>query len=393
MRITHRIALDPNNKQATVFRQHAGYARFAWNWGVEESRRALAAGESGAVRHQRLRPLFNGIKAELAPWSGVLSQNAAKYALTALGEAWQTYFARRPDVGRPRFKSRKRSKAAFRADNGPGTVKTSGKFIRLPRIGKVRMRESCRFGGPVPECTVIRDGARWYAAIVCELAEPEEKQAGDVVGVDVGLRRLATVHDGTGFEVVPNPRPLREALSKFRAVNRRLARSRRIHGEKRYSKGRERRYLELRRLHARVCHLRLEAAHKATTAIAKRSRVVGVESLLVKGWMRSSRLSRSTADASPGRFLSLLKWKCAREGVRLVEVGRFYPSSKTCSGCGRVNTALGRGEYWCCPACGVRHHRDENASVNLRRQALAADVEGMSDSPVRAAVPGEASTR
>ena len=111
----------------------------------------------------------------------------------------------------------------------------------------------------------------------------------------------------------------------------------RIHGRNRSSNRREKLYEQRRRLYARVSHLRVDCAHKATTAIAKRSRLVCVESLEVVGWMRKRRLSGSTADASPGRFLSLLKWKCKREGTRLVEVGRFYPSSKTCSTCGYVN--------------------------------------------------------
>ena len=129
--------------------------------------------------------------------------------------------------------------------------------IQLPKIGKVRTREACRFAGPVRECTVVHDGTRWYAAVVCDVAEPDLKETGDVVGVDVGLRHLATIYDGVEFEVVPNPRPLRKALSKLRTVNRGLAKSRRIYGEKRHSNRRERRYRELRHLHVRVSHLRL----------------------------------------------------------------------------------------------------------------------------------------
>ena len=121
-------------------------------------------------------------------------------------------------------------------------------------------------------------------------------------------------------------------------------------------------------------------------------RLVCVESLEVAGWMRKRRLSRSTADASPSRFLALLKWKCRREGVRLVEVGRFYPSSKTCAVCNCVNTGLKMEERWRCPGCGEKHNRDDNAAMNLRRQGLAADAEGVSDSRM-AAVPDEASTR
>ena len=88
MIVTHRIALDPNKRQEGLLRQHAGYARFAWNWGVEESRRALAAKEKSPTSHYRLRPAFNAVKAKIAPWSRALSQNAAKYALIDLHLTW-----------------------------------------------------------------------------------------------------------------------------------------------------------------------------------------------------------------------------------------------------------------------------------------------------------------
>ena len=350
---------------------------------------------------KRFRPLFNAVKGELAPWSKGLSQNAAKYALIGLGDAWGQFWSelgKSKKTGKklkfrpPRFKKRKAAKQTFRADNGPGTVRTCGKTIRLPRIGKVRTRETCRFERPIRECTVKYDGVRWYAVVVCDVPAPEPKESGVVVGVDVGLRRLATVYDGERFEVLENPRPLKRALGELRAVNRRVARSRKIHGKSRHSSRRERMYEKRRRLYVKVSHLRMDNVHKATTAIAKRSKLVCVESLHVAAWMQNRRLSRSTADASPGRFLTLLKWKCQREGSRLVEVDRFYPSSKTCSACGEVNAELQMEERWRCPACGARHNRDDNASVNLRRQGLAADVEGMSDGR-KAAVPREALTR
>ena len=163
-------------------------------------------------------------------------------------------------------------------------------------------------------------------------------------------------------------------------------------GRSGHSNRRNRLYKLRRRLYARIGNLRRDAAHKATTAIAKRSSVVCVENLHVKGWMRNRRLARSTADASPGGFLRLLAWKCRREGSGLVEADRFWPSSKTCSACGHVHAGLKMEQHWNCPACGARHNRDDNAALNLRRQGLAADVEGVSDG-LEAAVPGEASTR
>ena len=239
---------------------------------------------------------------------------------------------------------------------------------------------------------VSYDGNRWYGAFVCEIPEPEPKAVGAVVGVDVGLRRLLTIHDGESVEVTGNPRPFDAVQGRLKLVNRRIARSIRIHGKNRPSKRREPRYAERRRLYRRATNLRIDAAHKATTAIAKRSKVVCVDTLYVKGWRKNKRLARSTADASPGRVLRLVEWKCKREGAAVVKANRFYPSSKTCSSCGRVNAGLGMEEYWSCPACGLRRQRDDNAAGNLRRQGLAADVEGMSDGR-KAAVPREASTR
>ena len=141
-----------------------------------------------------------------------------------------------------------------------------------------------------------------------------------------------------------------------------------------------------------MTNVRPGAIHKARTAIAKRSRAGCVESLHVAGWMQNRHLSRATADASPSRFLSLLKWESRREGVRVVEIGRFYPSSKTCSGCWTVNADSRIEETWRWPVCGVLHHRDDNAALNLRSQCLAADVETVPDGR-EAGVVDEAPTR
>ena len=402
MIITHRIALDPNDRQEKLLRQHAGYARFAWNWGVAESRQAIDAGEKFATADYRLRPAFNRVKADIAPWASELSQNPAKYALIDLGETWRRFWrewekakqeGRRP--GRhyraPGFKSRRRG-MAYRADNGPGTVRTEGRLIHLPRVGAVRMREACRFGGPVRKCTVKHDGVRWHATVVCEVPEPARKETGAVVGVDVGQRRLATVYDGDTVSVFENPEPLKRELAKMRRLHRRIARSLTLHGRTLKSNRRERRYVEFRRQHLRVANLRLDADHKATTAIAKRSRLVCVESLHVPGWMQNQRLSRSIAEASPGGFLALLAWKCQREGGQLLEAGGSDPSSRTCPVCGAVNAELQLERRQRCLGCGAPNDRAGRAASSLYRQGLAADVEGVSDGR-RAAALGEASTR
>ena len=402
MTLSHSIALDLNNQQDTLFRQHAGWSRFAWNWGVAESRRALDAGERNATSEYRLRPLFTKVRAELAPWSSDLCQYAAKYALDNLGNAWTHFWKElkaarnekrtpRRNCGRPRFHKRSRG-MAFRADNGHGTVRIEDQRIRLPVIGWVRLCERWRFSGTIRKCVVKHDGKRWKASVVCEAPTPPPKATGAVLGVDVGLRRLATVHDGEHADIVENPRALKAALADLRRVNRKIARSKKLHGKDKRSQRRQKLYARRRRLYHRVAAICLDAAHKATTAIAKRARVICVETLNVAGWMKLRSLARATAEAAPGRFLRLLAQKCEREGALLVAVGRFYPSSKTCSTCGEINSALEREERWECPTCSTVHQRDDNAALNLHRQGLAVDVKGVSDGQTTA-VPCEASTR
>ena len=226
---------------------------FVWNWGVSECRRAL---DAGVIVSRRIPSVFvrcsTRSRASWRPWSRGLSQNDCEVRSDWLGQTLGGTFwsalGKSKKTGKklkfrpPRFKKRKAAKQTFRADNGPGTVRTCGKTIRLPRIGKVRIRETCRFEGPIRECTVKYDGVRWYAVVVCEVPAPEPKESGVIVGVDVGLRRLATVYDGERFEVFENLRPLKRALGALRAVNRRVARSRKIHGKSRHSSRRERMY-------------------------------------------------------------------------------------------------------------------------------------------------------
>ncbi len=160
---SHRVALRPTAEQESRFAQHAGYARFAYNWALGEFQAGLDVGEW--LSERTLRPRWNKVKGMIAPWGTELSQNAAKYAVIDFGQAayaWGKYSQRmkageRPArrVGFPRYKRRKHEQG-FRADNGPDTVKVSGKEVLLPKIGRVAMAEELRFAGSIREVTINR---------------------------------------------------------------------------------------------------------------------------------------------------------------------------------------------------------------------------------------------
>ena len=161
MKRSHRVALKPTAEQEALFGQHAGYARFAYNWALGEFRAGLEVGEW--LSERMLRRRWNVVKKMIAPWGAELSQNAAKYAIIDFGqstECWGEYRRKKKAgqhagrrVGFPRFKRRKHEQG-FRADNGPDTVRVDGKVVILPKIGWVAMAEELRFAGSIREATV-----------------------------------------------------------------------------------------------------------------------------------------------------------------------------------------------------------------------------------------------
>ena len=400
MKKAHRIALKPTPEQEALFNQHAGYARFAYNWALGEFKAGLDVGEW--LSERTLRPRWNKVKGMIAPWGSALSQNAAKYAIIDLGQAaagWGEYRGKVKDgqrpgrrVGFPRFKRRKHEQG-FRADNGPDTVRVDGKVVILPKIGRVAMVEHLRFAGSIREVTVNRTAGTWFAAFCIEDGlEPPPVKDGPTTGVDVGLGTMATCSDGT---TVDNPKALVSELEKLRRVDQAIARSRNVHGKSNHSNRREELYAKRRRLHSRVVNVRNDNHHKATTAIAKSAGRVVVETLNVAGMVCNRKLSQAIADAGMSGFLVKLKYKCLWYGAEYLKADRWYPSSKLCSQCGWKNDGLTLSDrQWWCGGCGVLNERDANAAVNLARwPGLSFPVSGRGDRvrPAMSAVVCEAS--
>ena len=339
MKRSHRIALKPTPEQDLLLGQHAGYARFAYNWAVGEFKAGLEVGEW--LSERTLRPRWNRVKGMIAPWGTELSQNAAKYSIIDLGQAaegWGEYCRKVKAGGRqgrrvgfPRFKRRKHEQG-FRADNGPDTVRVDGKAVILPKIGSVAMVECLRFSGSIREVTVNRTAGTWFVCFAMETGEvfPPYK-SGDTVGVDVGVGTLAVCSNGM---TVANPKALKAGLQRLGQVDKAIARSRNVHGKSSHSKRRERLYSRRRKLHARTANVRNDCHHKATTAIAKSAGRVVVETLNVAGMIRNRRLARSIADAGMSGFLAKLEYKCAWYGAEFLKADRWFPSSKLCAQCG-----------------------------------------------------------
>jgi len=373
MFISHRIALDPNDQQAAYFARASGTARKAFNWGLDEWQKQYAARKLDpslpAPSEAALRRLLNAIKAERFPWMAEVTKNAPQQAIKNLGAAFNRYFAGKGKY--PRFK-KKGIHDSFRADDGPGknhpnAVEVTGKRVKLPCVGWVRTREPLRFNGKIISAVVSRIADRWFVSLTVEIDSStpiRENQA--ACGVDLGVKALATISDGT---VVEGPKALRLNLNKLARLGRSLSR------KKKGSANREKAKAKLARLHARISNIRQDALHKLTTDLTRRFTVIGVENLNVRGMMTNDRLARSIADMGFHEFRRQLEYKATMRGATVIVADTWFASSKTCSDCGHKIDQLSLSERkWRCPACGVKHDRDVNAAINLRNVAVSSTV-------------------
>ena len=394
---SHRIALDANTGQRVALARHAGYARFAYNWALADFTAGLDADEWRGDR--TLRPRWNAAKHAVAPWCGEMLQVVAKNAIRDLGRAVDNW--KNPKL-RARFPSFKRrgGRQALRLDNGPDTVRIEGQRLHAGRLGCIRMREALRFEGRILGAVVSRTAQRWFVSVTVEdgVDLPGSPQAAGAIGVDVGIMTLAACSDGVTYE---NPKAHEAALRKLRRTYKAVARSRNANPGKPRSNRQRQRVAHLARIHARVANVRSDAHHKASTAIVARARAtdcaVVAEDLNAGAMVRNRCLARALSDAALGGFVAMLQYKCLQAGVPFHQADRWYPSTKTCSGCGAVQSLpLNVRTYRC--ACGLTLDRDINAARNLADLVAGSSPEtvngrGERVSQALPAVLGETSTR
>jgi len=377
-----KTELDPNDKQRTTLLQHAGCARFSFNWGLQRCIEARANGEKKPSAMELHRE-WNVWKGENAPWSKDVSKCSPQEALRNLDRAYANFFRKcklkkqgkhKGKVGFPQLKSRKKGIGSFRLT---GSIHTSETHIKLPVIGAVRLKEH----GYLPtsdvkvlSATVSERAGRWFVSLQVEIENQDLHRKRDeknpvikdedhpIIGLDLGIKTLAVCSDGTEFE---NPNALKSNLRQLRRANKSL--HRKVKGSSNRKKAAQR----LGRLHWRISNVRSDVLHKLTTQLTRGKSVVVIEDLNVSGMLRNHCLARSISDVGFGEMRRQLTYKGEENGCLIITADRFFPSSKTCSDCGWVNGDLKLSDReWVCLECGVIHDRDLNAAVNLENWGM-----------------------
>jgi len=360
-----KFRLYPTEEQAATLRQHGGNARFLYNLLLERRDRMHAENDRFWKRNEVINAIPK-IKEEFPFLKESFSQSLQQVAIQ-LDRAFTNFFERRAE--HPAFKSKHRGSDSFSV---PQCWRIDRRFVFLPKVGEVGWVMHRPIEGTPKHLTVTQDGDRWFCSVNCEVEiQDPVVPDGSFVGIDLGLKSFAVLSDGT---IVENPRHLQAAERKLRREQRRLSR------KQPGSKNREKQRGRLQSVHRKVRDSRRDFLHRTTHRLVKDYGGFAVESLNISGMMKNHHLARSISDAGWGEFGRQLAYKSLWNGNVLVEVGAFFPSSKTCSDCGAINQGLRLSDRsWACAGCGCVHDRDLNASMNIEAEGmriLAADTVG-----------------
>ena len=359
----YKTELDVNNSQQPLLIQHIGCARWAFNWALNKKKEAFDKKEKIPNAMDLHKELVRLKKSEI-PWMYGSSKAAPQNALRDCDQAFQNFFIRckkqvKGSKGFPKFKSKKNSKQSFKLN---GFIIVESDRIKLPRIGWLKLFEK----GYIPtdhkilSATVSKRAGKWFVSVNTESPDMEIiTPKNSVIGVDLGIKTLATCSDGTIYQ---NPKALNSNLERLKRRQRQLSR------KQKGSKNRAKAKIRLARLYYQVSNIRKDSLHKITSKIVHENQVIILEDLNVKGMMSNSRLAKAISDVGLYEFRRQIEYKAKWYGRTVCFAGRFYPSSKLCSGCGWEHPNLKLSDrVFECKVCNLLIDRDMNAALNLRK--------------------------
>lgn len=344
MILAHRVQLQPRNRHITAFNKACGVARYTWNWALDRWQKEYEAGN---------KPKANDLKkqwnAEKPEWVYESPKGANQQPFTNLNKAFQRFFKK---LGKyPRFK-RKGEHDSFYIENDKLSI--DGRYVRLPKIGRVKMAEELRFAGKVMSATVSREADRWFISFSVDTTI-QPSHGDEIIGIDLGVKDTVVLSDGARFS---GPKPLKRKLRALKKRQRKHSR------KQKGSNNRRKSAIRLARFHRKVKNQRKDFLHKVSSHIVSRAKTVVIEDLNVRGMLKNHGLARAISDIGFYEFRRQLEYKCQMNGVELIVADRWFPSTKLCRVCGTIKEmSLADRTYKC--DCGHIEDRDVNAAQNL----------------------------
>ena len=366
----YKYRIYPTAEQKVMLAKTFGCCRYVYNWALELKERTWKEESKSLGKNEIKRLLVSKLKHEKADWLNEVSDGAINYAIDNLFDAYDRYFKGLANM--PRFHA-KETRQSFRDRRKLNRRNIRANFkestITIPKVKNIPCVFHRKFDGYIKQVHVeLTASGKYFASLLVEDGKPEPElhpiNPELTLGIDTGVHNYATLSDGTVLNAPPENK---KVLRKIKKLQRKL--ERRQKGSNNYEEIRR----KIAGLYEKDKMKRHNHVHKITHDLAYKNQATTfcVESLDIKSMVHEKFISRSIRDSYFQGFYRQLAYKCKWNGKRLIKIGRWEPSSKTCSKCGYVNESVIWGDYeWECPVCKTIHDRDLNAAINIKNIGL-----------------------
>ena len=355
-----KFRIYPNREQQNLMNQTLGCCRLIYNKGLAMRNEAYENGNK-IVYSQTSAMLTELKRCEDFAFLKVVDSIALQQSLRDLDKGFVNFFQKR--AAHPVFKSKHNRHQSYRTINQGDNIRIVGRYIKLPKLGFVKIRQSMEVG-KINNVTIEHTPTDKYFAVLNVEFEPQPRpNNGGLIGIDVGIKEFYSDSNGN---VVPNPKYLEKSMRKLIREQRKLSR------KQKNSNNRNKQRIKTTLVHEKITNQRNDFLQKQSTMLIRENQTICIEDLKVKNMMRNHKLAQHIGSASWSKFFDMLTYKSVWYGNEVIKVPTMYPSSQTCSSCGYKNSLVKNlsVRVWKCPDCHTVHNRDTNASINILKKGL-----------------------